>query len=98
MDIEFIGKDHHLTGLQALGLKPNPGQALDPLRIVIFGDELGPFPHPTHFMEPASDGPSGDVKAMLGLELSRQCGATPAGAAPAIGPGGVLSKALIERL
>src|SRR5215217_6803671 len=44
MDIEFISKDHYLMRLQVLHLPPNPGQAFHALRIVIFGDQLGPFP------------------------------------------------------
>src|SRR6516164_8641191 len=86
MDIEFISKDHHLMRLQALGMKANPGQALDPLRVVIFGDALGPFPHPAHGMEPASDGPDGHLQALFRLELGRQRGTTPPRPAPAIGP------------
>src|SRR5438093_6910535 len=77
MDIEFISKHHHLTRLQALGMQANPSQAFDPLRVVIFGDQLGPFPHPAHVMEPAPDGPSGYFQAVFGLELDRQRGTTP---------------------
>src|SRR5215467_9971081 len=86
MDIEFISNDHDLTRLQALGMKANPGQALDPLRVVIFGDQLGPFPHPAHVMEPASDGPGGNLQAVFRLELGSQRGTTPPRPAPAIGP------------
>ena len=53
-------------------------QALDPLGIVIFGDEFGAFPHPPQFMEPPPDGPRGDCQPMLGRELGRSRRATPA--------------------
>ena len=46
-------------------------QALDPLGIVIFGDEFGAFPHPPQFMEPPPDGPRGDGQPMFGRELGR---------------------------
>src|SRR5713101_4299217 len=87
MDIELISKDHPLVRLQALGVPPNPGQALDPLRVVIFGDQLGPFPHPAHVMEPAAYGPRGNLQAVFRLELRRQRGTTPPRPAPAIGTG-----------
>src|SRR4029450_1860637 len=48
MDIEFSSKDHHLIRWQLLSMPPNPRQALDPLWVVIFGHQLGPFPHPAH--------------------------------------------------
>src|SRR5919109_3489991 len=86
MDIECISKHPHLTRLQALGMPANASQALDPLRVVIFGYQLGPFPHPTHVMEPAPDGPSGYFQAVFGLELGCQRGTTPPRPAPAIGP------------
>ena len=43
MDIQFISKDHHLMGLQLLGMPPNPGQAFHPLRVVILGRQLARF-------------------------------------------------------
>src|SRR5678809_149579 len=85
MDIEFISKDQHLMRLQVLSMPPNPGQALDPLWVAIFGRELGSFPHPAHFMEPTSYGPCGNLQAMFRLELSRQRRTTPPRPAPAIG-------------
>ena len=56
VNIEFIRKDHHLMRLQVFVLKPNTGQPLDPVRVVIFGDQLGPFPDPAHLVEPAAHG------------------------------------------
>ena len=85
MDIEFIRKDQHLMRLQALGMPPNPGQALDPLWVVIFRHQFGPFPYPAHVMEPASYGPCGNLQAVFRLELRRQRGTTPPRPAPAIG-------------
>jgi hypothetical protein len=85
VDIELIGKDHDLMCLQRLGMKPNLGQAFDPLGIIILGDQLRPFPYPTHLMEPASYGPSGYFKPMFSLEFHGQRGATPARATPTIG-------------
>jgi len=86
MDIECSGQDHPLMRVQALGMPPTLGQALDPLRIVIFGHQLGPFPHPAHVMEPPPDGPRGNRQAMFRLEVDCQCGTTPPRPAPAIGP------------
>ena len=87
MDIEFICKDHPLMHLQVLGMPPNPGQAHDPLWVVIFRHQFGPFPHPAHLMEPAPYGPGGNLQAVLRLELRRQRGTTPPRPAPAIGTG-----------
>src|SRR6266581_4207636 len=70
MNIEFISKDHHLMRLQLLSMPPNPGQALDPLGVVVFGHQLGPFPHPAHVMEPASYGPCGNLQAVFRHELA----------------------------
>ena len=86
MHIELIGKDHHLARWQARGMKPKAGQARDPLRIIIFGHQLGPLPHPAHFMEPAAYGPSRNLQPGFGLELGCQRGPTPPRPAPTIGP------------
>ena len=72
--------------LSVLRLEPNPCEAVDPFWSAIFGNELGPFPHPAHVMEPASDGPGRDVYPVFDLELRGQGGATPAGTTAAIGP------------
>src|SRR5215510_7078949 len=85
MDSAFIRTDPHLIRLPLLSMPPNPSQALDPLWVVILGHPLGPFPHPAHVMEPASDGPGGNRQAVLRLELGRQRGTTPPRPAPAIG-------------
>ena len=87
MDIEFIGKDQHLMRLQVLGMPPNPGQARDPLWVVIFRHQFGSFPHPIHLMKPSSYGPRGHRQAVFRLELRRQRGATPPRSAPTIGTG-----------
>lgn len=92
MDSEFISKDEPLMRLQVLNLPPNPGQAFHPLRIVIFGNQRGSFPYPAQFMQPAPYRPSGDLKAMFGMEFAGQCGTTPAGATPPKGPWGCLEK------
>src|SRR2546425_9644449 len=86
MESEFISKDHPLMRWQALGMPPNPGQALDPLRVVIFGHQVGPFPHPAHVMEPSSYGPRGNLQAVFRLKLGCQRRTTPPRPAPAIGP------------
>ena len=85
MDIEFIDKHHHVMGVQWLRMKTNPGQALDPLGVVIFGDQFGPFPDPAQFTEPPPHGPSRDGQAMFGREFDRQGRATLPRPAPAIG-------------
>src|SRR5262245_47336128 len=69
-------------------LKPNPGQAFNPVRVVIFGHQFGPFPDPPNLMEPATYGFRRDLDTMFGLERRRQGGTTPAGAAPAVGTRG----------
>jgi hypothetical protein len=56
MHSEFIGKDHHLMGLQIFVVQPNAGQTLNPVRVIIFGYQLGAFPHPAHLVEPAAYG------------------------------------------
>src|SRR6185295_14602376 len=88
VDIEFIRKDHPLMRLQMFALKPNARQTLDPVWVVIFGHQLGPFPHPAHLVEPAAHGFRGHCDAVFGLERRREGGTTPAGATPAIGPRG----------
>src|SRR4051812_12791839 len=82
MDIEFISKDQHLMDLQVLDMPANPSQARDSLWIVIFGYQLGPFPHPPQFMEPAPYRPRRHLKTMLGVEFKCQRGTTPACATP----------------
>jgi len=86
VDIECIRKDHHLMCLPRLRMQANPGQALGPFRIVIFGDQLGAFPHPTQLMEPAAHGPCGHLQPVFRPQLRRQRGTTPSRPAPAIGP------------
>src|SRR5215831_20284980 len=53
MDSECIRTDEHLMGLPMRALLAHPGQALAPLRIIIFGPQLGSFPHLPQCMEPA---------------------------------------------
>ena len=72
-------------GLPRLGMQPTTGQAFDPRGIISRGHQLRPFPHPIHLVEPAAHGPSGYFKAVFGLELHSQRGATPPRATPAIG-------------
>ena len=67
VDIEFIRKDHHLTRTQVVMLKPNPGQAFGPMRVVIFGHQFGACPDPADLMEPAAHGFCGHLDPMLGL-------------------------------
>jgi hypothetical protein len=69
VDVELIGKHHHLVCLQRLGMKPKTGQAFDPLGIIIIGDQLRSLPRPSHLVEPAAHGPSGYFKAVFGLEF-----------------------------
>src|SRR5215207_8472189 len=87
VNIAFISKDHHFMRLQRLSMPPNPSQALDPLWVVILSHQLGPFPHPAHFMEPPSYGPCGNLHAVFPLELGSQRGTTPPRPTPAIGTG-----------
>lgn len=47
---------------------------------------------------PPPHGPSGDLKAMFGVEFAGQCGTTPAGALSPTGPRGALRRAASARL
>jgi hypothetical protein len=85
VEVECIGKHHHLMRLPRLGMQPPTGHAFDPLGIVILGDQRRPCPHPSHLVEPAAHGPRGDFKAVCGLEFHGQRGATPPPATPAVG-------------
>src|SRR4029450_203445 len=75
---------HHLMGLQMLVMQPNTRQTLKPLRIVIFGDQFGAFPHPAYLVEPAPHRFRSPRDPMFGLERRGERGTTPPGAAPAI--------------
>src|SRR2546428_315734 len=83
--IMHIAKAHPRMAVQALAMPRNPGQALAPLRRVIWGPKLGPFPPPAHVMDPSSYGPRGHPQAVLRLELGYQRRTTPPRPAPAIG-------------
>ena len=69
VDIAFVGTDHHRMPVAVLRLEPNPCEAVDPFWSTIFGNALGPFPHPAHCREPAADGPGRDVSPVFDLEL-----------------------------
>src|SRR5438876_420829 len=84
MPIEFIRTDHHRMRLQVFVMKPQARHTLDPVWVVIFGHQLGPFPHPADLVEPTSHGFRGPLHAMCRLERRGEGGTTPAGAAPAI--------------
>src|SRR4029453_9082983 len=56
VDIEFIYQDHPLMRLQVFVLKSNAGQPLTPVRVIILGAQLAPFPDPADLMEPATHG------------------------------------------
>ena len=88
VNIKFIRKDHYLMRLQVFGMKPNANQTLDPVRVIIFGYQLGAFPYPAHLMEPAPHGFCRHLNAVFDLEPCRESGTTSAGAAPAIGTRG----------
>jgi len=88
VNIEFIGKDHDFMRLPMFMMKPNAGQPLDTLRVVIFGRQFGPFPYPAHLVEPAAYGFRRYRDAVFGLERGREGGTTPPGTAPAIGAWG----------
>jgi hypothetical protein len=53
-EIECIRTHPHLMGLQMLVRKPKTRQTLNPVRIVIFGDQYSAFPHPAHLVEPVA--------------------------------------------
>jgi hypothetical protein len=77
VNTEFIRKDHHLMRLQVFVMKPNTRQTVDPVRVVIFGHQLGPFPHPAYLVEPASYRFRRHLDAVFGLERRRECSITP---------------------
>ena len=88
VNIEFIRKEHDLMGLQVFVTKPNAGQTLNPLWVIIFGHQLSPFPHPAYLVEPAAHGFRRHLDAVFGLERRGERGTAPSRAAPAIGSGG----------
>jgi hypothetical protein len=88
MHIAFIRKHQDFMRLQVVMHKPNTGEPLDPVWLIIFGHELGALPDPADLMEPAAHGFCGHRDAMLGLERHGERGTAPPGAAPAIGPWG----------
>ena len=88
VNIELIRKHHDFMRLQVFVMKPNARQTLAPVWVIIFGHQLGPFPHPAHLVEPAAHGFCGHLNAVFGLERRREGGTTPPGAAPAIGAWG----------
>src|SRR5215467_12941950 len=92
MNIEFIRKHHEFMRLQVVMRKPNTGEPLDPVWIIIFGHKLRPFPHPADLMEPAANGFCGHRDAVFGLKRRRECRTTPSRAAPAIRPWGGLEQ------
>jgi hypothetical protein len=97
VDMQFVRKDHGLIGLELLEHPADAGQAVDPLGIIVFGDQLGPLPHPADVMEPAAQGLSRDREAPVGLQGQGQRGTAPARPAPPIRPGGALSRASSDR-
>src|SRR5262252_2218802 len=86
VNIEFIREDYHLMRTQVFVLKPNPSQAFNPMRVIIFGHQFGALPDPAYLMEPATHGFRRDLKAVFGLERGGEGRTTPPGAAPAVGP------------
>ena len=88
VDIELIRKHHHLMCVEVFVLKPNPSHAFDPVRVVIFGHQLGSIPAPADLMEPAPHGFRRDLDAVFCRQRGGEGRTTPSGAAPAIGPWG----------
>src|SRR5262252_7711099 len=88
VDSECIGKHHDRMGLQGVVVQAHPGQAIDTVRVVIFGYQFGAFPHPAELVEPAAHRVCRHRDAMCGLECQGEGGTAPAGTAPAIGPWG----------
>src|SRR5918998_1470610 len=54
------------------------------LRIIIFGHQMSPSPHPAQLVQPAPYRLGRNIQAMFELEGLSQRGAAPAGAAPTI--------------
>ena len=92
MDIEFVRKHHGFTQFEVLEDIPDAGQAVDPLGIVVFGHQLGSLPYPADLVHPAAHRLSRDREAPFSRQSQSQGGATPAGAAPAVGPRGGLEQ------
>jgi len=74
--------------LHGVVMQPNARSPLDPVWVIIFGHELGPFPYPVHLVEPTAHRFCSNLNAVLGLERRREGGTTPPGAALAIGTWG----------
>ena len=72
MAIARIRQHHHVSRSQTLEMQPDTGQACDPLGVGIFGDQLGAFPHPAEFVEPAPHGLCRPPDPMLGRQLRCQ--------------------------
>jgi hypothetical protein len=72
-DMMVVGHFHHAT-------------TAGPLQATTFTQAH--CPHPAHLVEPAAHRFRGYRDAMFGLERRCECGTTPPGAAPAIGPWG----------
>src|SRR6266446_7321126 len=85
MDIEFIGKDQHLTVLQLFLMKADARQPLDTLGVIIFRHQLGALPDPAEFVEPAPYRLGRHLQAVFSLEGGRERGTTPPCAAPSVG-------------
>ena len=65
-------------------MKSNAGQPFDPVRVVIFRDQLGPFPYPADLVEPAASRFRRDLNAVSRFERGCERGTTPTGAPPTI--------------
>src|SRR5215510_14616356 len=83
VDIEFVSKEERGRGGQVLKHRPNPGQLLHTLGVVIFGSQLGTLPYPAQFMQPTPYRLCRDLHTAASLHLQSQRGATPACATPA---------------
>src|SRR5712692_11193281 len=75
---EFIGKEQRGPGRQRLAGVADARQLLHPLRVVIFGSQLGPLPYPAQFVQPAAHRFGRHWHAPADLQLQGQRRATPA--------------------
>src|SRR5438445_12529356 len=84
VNIEFIRKEHDLMGLQVFVTKPNAGQTLNPLWVIIFGHPLSSFSHAAYLVVPGAHGLRRALTAVFPLERRCERCTAPSVAAPAL--------------
>src|ERR671918_418494 len=92
MEIELIRKHDRLAWPQLLIDEADASQALDPVRVIVLGDQFRPLPDPADLAKPAPHGLGRNRDAPRGLPRQGQRGTTPTRTAPPIRPGSSLEQ------